>query len=373
MQQKRDYYEVLGVNRDASADEIKKAFRKLAVKYHPDKNPDNKEEAGEKFKESAEAYEILSDQDKRARYDRFGHAGVQSSAAGGGFHFDTSLFEDIVGDLFGDLGDIWGFGSRRGSRPRKGRNLRIEMEITLEEAIMGKEETISIPRTETCPACDGTRAKPGTRPDTCHVCGGRGQVYSQGPFFSFGRTCSECRGEGEIIRQLCDECKGQGKVQRERKILLNIPKGIDDGRVMPLRGEGETGLNGGPPGDLLVVVRLAKHELFERHGNDLFYPAEISFSQAALGAEIEVPTIDGSTTTLKVPSGTQYGGERRIRGKGVPHLNGYGTGDLIVKLIVETPTNLSDNEKRLLREFASLRGEKVQEERGIFSRKGNKR
>jgi len=247
------------------------------------------------------------------------------------------------------------------------------MEITLEEAITGKEETISIPRTETCPVCDGTRAKPGTRPDTCHVCGGRGQVYSQGPFFSFGRTCSECRGEGKIIRQLCDECKGQGEVQRERKIRLNIPKGIDDGQVIPIRGEGEMGLNGGPPGDLLVAVRLAQHELFERQGNDLFYTTKISFPQAALGAEIEVPTIDGSTTTVKVPSGTQYGEEHHIRGKGVPYLNGYGTGDLIVRLAVETPTDLSDKEKHLLREFASLRGEEVQEDRGIFGRKRGKR
>ena len=372
MQQKRDYYEVLGVNRSASADEIKKAFRKLAVKYHPDKNPDNKEEAEEKFKEAAESYEILSDSNKRAQYDRFGHTGIQSSAAGGGFHFDTSIFDDIVGDLFGDLGDIWGFGRRRGSRPKKGRDKRLDMEITLEEAITGKEETIRIPRTETCPVCDGSRAKPGTRPDTCHVCGGRGQVYSQRSFFSVGRTCPECRGEGKIIRQPCDECNGQGEVQRERKILLNVPKGIDNGQIIPLRGEGEVGINGGPPGDLLVVIHLANHELFERHENDLFYNAKISFPQAALGAEIEVPTINDSTT-LKVPPGTQHGDERRLRGEGVPYLNSYGTGDLVVKLIVETPTDLSDKEKRLLREFASLRGETVQEERSIFGRKRGKR
>jgi len=372
MQQKRDYYEVLGVSRDASADEVKKAFRKLAVKYHPDKNPDNKEEAGEKFKEAAEAYEILSDSDKRARYDRFGHAGIQGSSASGGFNFDTSIFEDIMGDLFGDVGDIWGFGRRRGSRPRKGRDKRLDIEITLEDAITGKEETIRIPRMETCPACDGTRAKPGTRPDTCHVCGGRGKVYSQGPFFSFGRTCSECGGEGKIIRQPCDECRGQGEVQRERKILLNIPKGIDNSQIIPLRGEGEVGINGGPPGDLLVVVHLAEHELFVRHGNDIVYTARISFPQAALGAEIEVPTIDAATT-LKVAPGTQHGDENRIRGKGVPYLNSYGTGDLVVKLIVETPTDLSDKENRLLREFASLRGETVQEERGIFGRKRGKR
>ena len=367
---KRDYYEVLGVSRNASADEIKKAFRRLAVQYHPDKNPTNKEEAEEKFKEAAEAYEILSDQDKRERYDRFGHAGVQGASRASSYGFDFSSFDDIMSELFGDFGDFWGVGgSRRRSGPRRGRDLRYDVEISLEDAVLGKQTTIEIPRLEICPVCNGTRMKPGTQAQTCPSCGGRGQVsFTQG-FFSVSRTCDRCHGEGKIITTPCEECSGQGQVQRTRDINITVPKGIDSGQVIKLRGEGEAGTRGGPPGDLHVVVHVVKHDLFERHGNDLLYVATISFPQATLGTEIEIPTIDGEVETLKIPSGTQYGEEFRLRGKGVPYLRDFGSGDLIVKTIIETPTELSDNERELLCEFAKLRGEKIfHGERSLFDK-----
>jgi len=367
---KRDYYEVLGVNRNSSADEIKKAFRKLAVQYHPDKNPNNKQEAEEKFKEAAEAYEILSDPDKRERYDRFGHAGVQGTSRAGGFGFDFASFDDIMSELFGDFGDFWGVGgSRRRSGPRRGRDIRYDVEISLEDSALGKKTTIEIPRLEVCPVCDGTRMKPGTQPQICPSCGGRGQVsFTQG-FFSVSRTCDRCRGEGKIITTPCAECNGQGQVQRTRDINVTIPTGIDNGQVIQLRGEGEAGTRGGPPGDLHIVVHIAKHDLFERHGNDLLYIATISFPQATLGTEIKIPTISGEEGTLKIPPGTQYGEEFRIRGKGVPYLRDFGSGDLIVRTIIETPTDLSDKERELLCEFATLRDEEIiHDERSLFDK-----
>ncbi|MFQ6043849.1 MAG: molecular chaperone DnaJ [Candidatus Poribacteria bacterium] len=367
---KRDYYEVLGVNKNASADEIKKAFRKLAIQYHPDKNPNNKQEAEEKFKEAAEAYEILSDPDKRERYDRFGHAGVQGASRAGGFGFDFSSFDDIMSELFGDFGDFWGIGgSRRRSGPRRGRDIRYDVEINLEDAVLGKKTTIEIPRVEVCPVCNGAKTKPGTQPQTCPSCGGRGQVsFTQG-FFSVSRTCDRCRGEGKIINTPCEECNGQGQVQRTRDINVTIPTGIDNGQVIQLRGEGEAGTRGGPPGDLHIVVHIAKHDLFERHGNDLLYIATISFSQAALGTEMKIPTIGGEEETLKIPAGAQYGEEFRIRGKGVPYLRDFGSGDLIVKTIIETPTDLSDKERELLCQFAKLRDEEIiHDERSLFDK-----
>lgn len=365
---KRDYYEVLGVNRNASADEIKKAFRRLAIQYHPDKNPNNKKEAEEKFKEAAEAYEILSDPDKRERYNRYGHVGMQGTSRTGGFGFDFTSFDDIMSELFGDLGDFFG-GSRRRSGPRRGRDIRYDLEISLEDSVLGKQTTVEIPRLEICPTCDGTRVKPGTQPQTCPSCGGRGQVsFTQG-FIIVSRTCDRCRGEGKIITNPCEECRGQGQVQRTREINVTIPRGIDNGQVIQLRGEGEAGTRGGPPGDLHLVVHVAKHDLFERHGNDLLYVATISFTQATLGTEIEIPTIDGEEETLKIPHGTQYGEEFRLRGKGVPYLRDFGSGDLIVKIIVETLTDLSDEERELLCEFAKLRGEKIiHDERSLFDK-----
>ena len=367
---KRDYYEILGVSKNASEDEIKKVFRKLAVQYHPDKNPNNKTESEEKFKEAAEAYEILSDPDKRERYNRFGHAGVQGTSRSSSYGFDFASFDDIMSELFGDFGDFWGIsGSRRRSRPRRGRDLQFDVEISLEDSVLGKQTTIEIPRLEVCPVCDGTRMKPGTQPQTCPSCGGRGQVsFTQG-FFSVSRTCDRCRGEGKIITTPCEECSGQGQVQRTREINVTIPKGIDGGQVIQLRGEGEAGTRGGPPGDLHIVVHIAKHDLFERHGNDLLHVTTIAFSQAALGTEIEIPTIDGERETLKIPSGTQYGEEFRLRGKGVPYLRNFGSGDLIVKTIIETPTDLSDKERELLCELAKLRGENIiHGERSLFDK-----
>ena len=357
---KRYYYEVLGVNRDASADEIKKAFRKLAVQYHPDKNPNNKQESEEKFKEAAEAYEILSDSDKRERYNRFGHAGVEGASRAGSYGFDFSSFDDIMSEIFGDFGDLWGFGSsRRRSGPRRGRDLRYDLEISLEDSVLGRKTTIEVPRMEICHVCDGTQAKPGTKPQTCPSCGGRGQVaFTQG-FFSVSRTCDRCRGEGKIISTPCEECNGQGQVQRTRDISITIPAGIDDGQVIQLRGEGEAGSRGGPPGDLHIVTHIVKHDLFERHGNDLLYATNISFPQATLGSEMEIPTIDGEKEKLTIPAGTQHGEQFRIRGKGVPYLRDFGSGDLIVKTVIETPTDLSDKEEELLCEFAQLRGEKI--------------
>jgi molecular chaperone DnaJ len=367
---KRDYYEVLGVSRNSSADEIKKAFRRLAIKYHPDKNPNNKEEAETKFKEAAEAYEILSDPQKRERYNRFGHAGVEGASRAGSYGFDFTSFDDIMSEIFGDFGDFWGLGgSRRRSGPRRGRDLRYDLEISLEDSVLGRKTTIEIPRMETCPVCDGTRVKPGTQAQTCPSCGGRGQVsFTQG-FFSVSRTCDRCRGEGKIITTPCEECNGKGQVQRTREINVTIPAGIDDGQVIQLRGEGEAGARGGPPGDLHIVAHLVKHDLFERHGNDLVYPATISLPQAGLGTEIEIPTIDGEKEKLTIPPGTQYGEEFRIRGKGVPYLRDFGSGDLIVKTIIETPTDLSDKEKELLCEFAKIRGEEIiHGERSLFDK-----
>lgn len=368
---KRDYYEVLSVSKDASAEDIKKAFRKLALQYHPDKNPDNKEVAEEKFKEAAEAYEVLSDPDKRSLYDRLGHAGVQGSTRGDGFGgFDFTSFDDLMSEIFGDFGDFWGISrSRRRSGPRRGQDLRHDVEISLEDAVTGGEITVEIPRLEVCSTCDGTGIKPGTQPQTCPQCGGRGQVsFTQG-FFNVSRTCDRCRGDGKIITDPCEECRGRGQVQRTRDITVNIQRGIDDGRILRLRGEGEAGTRGGPPGDLHIVVHIAKHDLFERRGNDLLYTAHISFPKAALGTEIEIPTIEGNVEPLKIPVGIQYGEELRLRGKGIPYLNSFGSGDLIVQMGINTPTNLNEKEKELLREFIELRGEKeLHGERSFFDK-----
>ncbi|MBI1926509.1 molecular chaperone DnaJ [Candidatus Poribacteria bacterium] len=369
---KRDYYEVLNVSRNANADEIKKAYRKLAIQYHPDKNPDNKE-AEEKFKEATEAYEVLRDAEKRSRYDRFGHAGVEGTVGSGGFGFDFSNFEDIVGDLFGDFGDVFGFrGSRRQSGPKRGRSLQYDLKISLEDVILGKTVTIDVPRLETCQKCSGTGADPGSKLETCPECYGRGQITRSQGFFSMSRTCPRCQGEGRIIMHPCDGCRGQGVIRVTRKIRVNIPKGVDTGFKIQMRGEGEAGLNGGPPGDLFIVIHVAPHELFIREGNDLLTKAKISFTQAALGSEIEVPTIDGAAQ-LSVPPGTQYGERLRVRGKGVPYYNHSGAGDLMVAIAIETPKNLTEREKAILAEFARGRGERAGEEHaGFFDKLGDK-
>ena len=371
MAQKRDYYEVLSVSRNAGEDEMKKAYRKLAIKYHPDKNPDNKE-AEEKFKEATEAYEVLRDPEKRSRYDRFGHAGLEGTMGAGGFGFGN--FEDIVGDIFGDFGDLFGFGgSRRGqSGPKRGRSLQYDLQISLEDVILGKTVTIGVPRLETCQTCHGTGAEAGSKPETCPECFGRGQITRQQGFFSMSRTCPRCQGEGRVVPNPCNECRGQGLVRKTRQIKVGIPKGVDTGAKIQMRGEGEAGVNGGPPGDLFIIIHVAAHELFVRERNDLVTAAKISFPQAALGTEIEIPTIDG-TARLTVPGGTQFGRRLRIPKKGVPYYNHYGSGDLIVEIQVETPTSLTDREQEILEAFARARGEGEGEEHpGFFDKLGGK-
>jgi molecular chaperone DnaJ len=349
---KRDYYEVLGVSRTASESEIKSAYRKLAIKYHPDKNPGDKE-AEEKFKEAAEAYSVLSDQNQRAKFDRFGHAGVGSSAASGGaggFSGGFPGFEDILGDLFG-FNDI--FGSNRRRQVQRGADLRYDLEITLEEAAQGVKTKIDVPRMETCTACQGNGSAPGTSPANCPTCNGVGQVRYQQGFFSVSRTCSYCRGTGKVIKDPCKECRGDGRVARERSLEIKIPPGVDSGARLRVQGEGEAGVGGGPPGDLYVVINLKEHQVFERQDNNLYCSVPITFSQAALGAEITVPTLDGEES-IKVTEGTQTGKIFRLKGRGMPALGGRGRGDLFVAVTVVTPTNLQREQRRLLEELAKF-------------------
>ena len=354
MAQKRDYYEILSVGRNATEDEIKKAYRKLAIKYHPDKNPGNKD-AEDSFKEATEAYEVLRDTDKRRRYDQFGHAGLEGMTGGSGVDFGN--FEDIVGDIFGDLGDVFGFGSsRRRTGPSRGRSLQYDLEISLEDVIHGKTVIIEVPRLETCTRCDGNGAEPGHRPETCPECRGQGQVTHSHGFLTMSRTCGRCHGEGRVVTHPCGACNGRGVNRATRQIKVEIPKGVDTGFKIQLRGEGEAGAHGGPPGDLFVVIRVLPHGAFTREENDLITSIKISFAQAALGTRIEVPGFDG-TEKLTIPPETQYGKQFRIRGKGVPYYNHYGSGDLIVQVRIQTPTKLTPEEREILSQFARLRGE----------------
>ena len=362
---KRDYYEVLGVERSASGDAIKSAYRKLALKYHPDRNPDDSE-AEEKFKEASEAYSVLSDAQKRQRYDQFGHQGVGGAGAGGFNPQDFSDFSDIFGDFFG-FGDIFGGGGRRRG-PRRGSDLQYELEIEFQEAVFGKETEIQFPRVDSCGTCNGSGAKPGTQPRTCSTCGGRGQVYYQQGIFSVGRPCTACRGQGKVIESPCEECRGGGQVRRQRKMKINIPAGVDDGTRLRLTGEGEGGPNGGPAGDLYVLIRVKEHELFEREDHDLHCETGINVAQAALGAEIDVPTLEGDRK-LKIPSGAQNGQRFRIRGQGVPHVNSGRRGDLIVHLRVLIPQKLSSEQKE---HFEALRdllpADHETQKKGFFDR-----
>lgn len=356
---KRDYYEVLGVGRNATDEEIKKAYRRLARQYHPDVNKAPDAEA--KFKEIKEAYEVLSDKEKRAAYDRFGHAATDGSmggfGAGGGF---DGGFGDMGG--FGDLFDIFfgGGGRRNANAPKRGADLQYNLTIEFKDAVFGMETDITVPRTENCDACGGTGAKPGTRPEACSACHGTGQqeFVQTTPFGRIvnRRTCPACRGEGRINREACSDCRGTGKVKRQRKIHIKIPAGVDDGAQLRVAGEGEAGLRGGPPGDLYVVLHVKPHDFFEREGDDLYCEVPITFAQAALGDEIEVPTLT-EKVKLKIPPGTQTHTYFRLKGRGVPRLRGYGQGDQHVKVVVVTPTNLTEEQKRLLREFAALGGE----------------
>lgn len=350
---KRDYYEVLGVSRDAGAEEIKKAYRKLARQYHPDANPGDKS-AEEKFKEIAEAYEVLSDPEKRANYDRFGHAAANDQGFGG-----FGGFGDFGG--LGDLFDMFFGGATRARRgPQKGADIRVDVDISFKEAAFGVEKDIRVPRVEECENCRGTGAAPGTATQKCSVCGGTGQVqFSQST--PFGRitqthTCDRCRGTGRIIEKPCGVCHGAGYVRRTRSIHVKIPPGVDTGTRLRVAGEGEVGVRGGPRGDLYVYIEVRPHRLFKREGNDLICEVPISFAQAALGDELEVPTLEG-TAKIRIPEGTQHGTEFRLRGKGIPDLNGYGRGDQYVRVKVVTPTRLSERQKQILREFAALSGE----------------
>jgi len=351
---KRDYYEVLGLGRDASADAVKKAYRKLALKYHPDRNPGDKA-AEDKFKEASEAYQVLSDPERRARYDRFGHAAFDPNSGFGGFDFGGS-FEDLFGDIFGDF---FGGGRRARNRPRRGEDRRYDLQIDFEEAVFGAEKTIEVPRLATCSTCHGTGTRDGAPRETCSACGGSGQVRFQQGLFSISKTCGQCRGEGTIVHDPCQTCGGPGLVRSSETLSVRIPAGVDSGSRLKLRGKGEAGGNGGPPGDLYVVLVVREHPLFVRHGQDIICEAPISFTQAALGAEIDVPTLRGKQR-VKVQPGTQTGTAVRLRGEGVPDVHRYGRGDQIVHLVVETPTKLSPRQKELLEEFARTEGEEVQ-------------
>jgi molecular chaperone DnaJ len=348
---KRDYYEVLGVSRGAGDEEIKKAYRKLALKFHPDKNPDDRHAAEERFKELVEAYQVLCDPERRSLYDRFGHAAFENGGPGAGFDFNAG-FEDIIGDLFGDF-----FGGGRGrGRSRRGQDLRYDLQITFEEAAFGCDKTIVIPRLGACDTCGGSGAKPGTRPQTCGHCRGTGQLRFQQGFFSIAKTCGHCNGSGRVIATPCAACAGAGTQRRQHRLNVRVPAGVDTGSRLRLRGEGEAG--SGAAGDLFVVLSVREHPFFVRDGADVVCDVPVSFAQAALGTEIDVPTLEG-TTKLKIPAGTQSGQLFKLRGKGVPDLNGYGRGDEIVRLLVETPRKLSAQQRKLLEEFARISGEEV--------------
>lgn len=346
MARKRDYYEVLGVGRGAGADEVKKAYRKLALQFHPDRNPDNAE-AEEKFKEASEAYQVLSDPERRAQYDQFGHAAFEQGAGFGGFDFNAGFAEDLFADIFGDF-----FGTRRGrGRARRGEHLRYDLEIDFEEAIFGVEKVIKVPRVVECETCQGRGTKDGEARATCQACNGSGQTRFQQGFFTIAKTCGQCGGQGTIIRNPCSDCGGSGTTQKTTSLNIKIPGGVETGSRLKLRGEGEAGHGGGPAGDLYVVISVRDHPLFVRDGQNIVCDIPITFPEAAIGAEIEVPTLKGKVK-MKVPAGTQSGSIFRLRGKGAPDLRGYGHGDQLVRITVEVPRKLTAKQRELLEEFA---------------------
>lgn len=352
---KRDYYEVLGVDRGVDEQSLKGAYRKLALKFHPDRNP-NDHAAEEKFKEAAEAYSVLSDSQKRAAYDRYGHAGVQSAAAGagGGGGFDPGQFagfEDILGEFFG-FGDLFGGGARGGrrNRPQRGEDLPFELEISFEDVMKGMSADIQVPRMEACGRCSGKGAEPEDGLTQCPMCRGRGEVHYQQAFLTVRRTCSQCNGRGQIIRRPCKDCKGEAYIRKERKLKINIPAGVDNGTRLRLTGEGQPGVNGGPPGDLYVLLSVKEHPIFDRENNDLHCTVPVNVAQAALGTEVDILTFDG-LQTVKIPEGVQKGGKVKLKGLGVPNVQGHGRGDLYVNVDVRIPTKLSREQRKLFEQL----------------------
>ena len=349
---KRDYYEVLGVTRIATDVEIKSAYRKLAMKYHPDKNPDDPS-AEEKFKECSEAYSVLADGQQRSRYDQYGHAGVGNGMGGGGVDFNSAVFTDLS-DLFGDMfgfGDLFGGGGRRRTRAQRGQDLREDINLEFEEAVFGTTTNIEVTKHESCETCSGSGIAPGKSATTCKTCAGRGQVRYQQGFFSIARTCTSCGGAGQVISDPCTKCRGEGRMMKKKTFEVKVPAGVEDGMRMRYAGQGEPGYFGGPAGDLYVVLHVSEHDFFQRDGHNLHCTIPVSFPQAALGAEIEIPTLEGMHK-VKVPEGTQSGTVVRVRGKGIPVLNGHGKGDLMVEIRVQTPTKLTKRQKELLGELA---------------------
>jgi len=348
----RDYYEVLGVSRTAAVEEIKSAYRKAALKWHPDRNPENKADAEVNFRECTEAYSVLSDPQKRQLYDTYGHAGLSSAGAAQGFdHTVFQDFQDIFGDFFG-FEDLFGGGRRRRTRAQRGADLRYDMTLSFEEASMGVTTKIKLPRQEYCEACNGTGAKKGTGVQTCQACGGRGQLAYQQGFFTITRTCPSCQGAGQIVRERCQECRGQGRLEREKTIELRIPPGVDTGTRLRVAGEGEPGPNGGPAGDLYVVLEVKEHPFFERRGADLYCTIPISIAQATLGTELQVPGLNGEEK-LKIPEGTQSGAVFRIKGKGLADPRGGGKGDLYYHVCVLTPTKLTREQRKLIEQLGA--------------------
>ena len=356
---KRDFYDVLGVNKSASPEELKSAYRKLAVKYHPDKNPNDKV-AEDKFKEASEAYGILSDQEKKQNYDNFGHAAFESGGGrqSGGFGgFGGADFSDIFEDFFGDFG---GGGRSRGRRSssNRGSDLRYDLSITLKEAFDGKKQDIKFSTTEKCNTCKGNGSKPGSSPDRCSACGGNGKIRSNQGFFTVQQTCPQCAGSGEEITSPCSDCNGQGSKQTSKKISVTIPKGVDDGTRIRLAGKGEAGTKGGASGDLYLFINVHSHDLFKRSDENLFFEFPISIADAALGTTIEIPTIDGGKAKIKIPDGTQNGKQFRLKGKGMPYMRGSGNGDLYVQVNTEVPISLNKDQKELLEKFREIENEK---------------
>lgn len=362
---KKDYYEILGVSRDASDEELKKSYRKLAVKHHPDKNPGSKE-SEDTFKEVNEAYEVLSDPQKRKNYDLFGHTqGPEGFGGFGGYEFGGGF-----GDIFSDIFEDFFGGTARKRRPGRGADLRYNLEISFEDAAFGKETKIKIPKWVNCASCNGTGAKSASNFKTCPTCKGVGQIRFQQGFFTVSRTCNHCSGEGKIITEKCPVCNGEGRTHAEKTLSLKIPPGVETGTKLRLSGEGELGNNGGPPGDLYVVLTVKEHPFFTREGDDILYDAQISFMQAALGGKIVVPTLK-SNTSLKIPPGTQYGRTFRLKGMGISNLRGSRIGDEVVRINIKIPTKLNQKQKELLEELAKISDEKADEESGIFEKVKN--